>query len=224
MNYRSCHTCRSLIFSFLFWTVFLSGFSFAQGIIQPGDVLSALEKKYAGKSFSTRFSQISRLAALDITENAAGKAWFSHPGKMHWAYQEPNIHQIITNGKTLWIFRPDENQVMTGDARRFFTSGAGGAFLSDISLIRKNFHIKIKAETEHDIELDLANKDKTADITAIIIRISKANYEIKRLVTYNRHDDTTLFEFYEMQIKPLDPGLFEFNIPAGVNVIEMSNP
>ena len=74
-------------------------------------VLSAIEKKYAGKSFEASFYQISKLEALDITEKASGKASFSHPGKMKWEYLEPEQHEIITNGKSLWIYRPEENQV-----------------------------------------------------------------------------------------------------------------
>ena len=112
------------------------------------DILTALEQKYANKSFSTDFTQVSKLAALDITEKASGKAFFSHPGKMIWQYLAPQNHEIITNGKTLWIYRPEENQVMQGDASQFFKSGAGGAFLSDISLVRKNYNLSLKEVTK----------------------------------------------------------------------------
>nr|NJM03775.1 outer membrane lipoprotein carrier protein LolA [Desulfobacula sp.] len=136
-------------------------------------VLSAIEKKYAGKSFEASFYQISKLAALDITEKASGKASFSHPGKMKWEYQEPEQHEIITNGKSLWIYRPGENQVMQGEASSFFKAGAGGAFLSDITLVRKNYIITIKDITDEYTELDLAAKNETPDISLIVIRVSK---------------------------------------------------
>lgn len=193
----------------------------AQKTDEVENTLSNLEKKYAGKSFVARFSQISKLAALDITDKASGTVSFSHPGKMKWEYREPETHQIITNGKRLWIFRPEENQVMTGDATQFFKSGAGGAFLSDISLIRKSFDIRLKETATHYIELDLTRKKKTGDITSIIIRVSKETFEITRVVTYNQYDDTTLLEFYDTRFIPLDPGAFEFPIPPGVNIIDM---
>ncbi len=184
-------------------------------------VLSAIEKKYAGKSFEASFYQISKLEALDITEKASGKASFSHPGKMKWEYLEPEQHEIITNGKSLWIYRPEENQVMQGEASSFFKAGAGGAFLSDIALVRKNYIITIKDITEEYTELDLAAKNETPDISLIVIRVSKKTSDITRIVTRNVYGDTTLFEFTDIRFTSIDPSRFEFTVPKGANVVDL---
>lgn len=199
---------------------FSSTLAFGNEIIKE-DLLTALEKKYTGKSFEADFTQISILAALDITEKASGKAFFSHPGKMRWKYLEPEHHEIITNGKILWIFRPEENQVMQGDATQFFKSGAGGSFLSDISLIRKNYSVTIKEVTPDYVEINLKANIKNADISSIVIRVSQKNNEIKRVVTYNPYDDTTLFEFNDIRFKEMDSDIFEFKVPDEVNIIKM---
>jgi len=199
---------------------FATAFAFDSDITKE-KILTAIEKRYSGKSFKADFTQISKLAALDITERASGRALFSHPGRMRWEYVEPEQHEIITNGKLLWIFRPRENQVMQGDASFFFKSGSGGAFLSDISLIRKNFIISVKEVTENYIELDLAAKKTNADISSIVIQVSQEKSEIKKVVTYNPYDDTTLFEFTNIKFLIIDPGVFEFTIPDGVDIIDM---
>ncbi|MCK5164255.1 MAG: outer membrane lipoprotein carrier protein LolA, partial [Desulfobacula sp.] len=173
------------------------------------------------KSFEANFTQISTLAALDITERASGRAVFSHPGKMKWKYLEPERHEIITNGKSLWIYRPQENQVMQGDASQFFKSGAGGAFLSDILLIRKNYTIRLKEVTAEYVEIDLVAKKKNSDISLIVLRISQEKNEIERVVTYNPYDDTTLFEFTDIQFKKIDSDVFDFKVPDGINIIKM---
>jgi len=185
------------------------------------DILNAVEKKYSGKSFEANFKQISRLAALDITETASGRAFFSHPGKMRWKYLMPEQHEIITNGKFLWIYRPGENQVMVGNASQFFNAGAGGAFLSDISLIRKNYSIVIKKRTVDYVEINLTSKKDIPSISSIVIQISQKTNEIKRVVIYNEYDDTTLFEFSDIQFTKMDQNLFEFQAPKGSNIIEM---
>lgn len=207
--------------AFLVLALFGTGPALSLESYTEDQILSRLEKKYAGKSFVADFSQISRLAALEMTEKASGKAFFSHPGKMRWEYESPETHQIITNGKALWIFRPDENQVMTGDATQFFKSGAGGAFLSDITLIRTNFDIAVKEVAKDYVELDLKARKKTEEITSIVIRLSKETDEIIRVVTYNQYDDSNLFEFFNTQFIPVDPARFEFEIPAGISVLEM---
>jgi len=183
--------------------------------------LSAIEKRYSGKSFETLFYQVSKLAALDITEKASGKASFSHPGKMRWEYLEPEKYEIITNGKTLWIYRPEENQVLQGNAESFFKSGAGGAFLSDITLVRKNYIITTKDVTADYTELDLVAKKETPDISLIVIRVSKTTSDIVRIVTRNVYGDTTLFEFNDIQFKSVNPSRFEFIVPKGSNVVDI---
>ncbi|MCP3875909.1 MAG: outer membrane lipoprotein carrier protein LolA [Desulfobacteraceae bacterium] len=211
------------IASFLFSCCLIFSTSFAaEKRLSKENILNAIEKKYSGKSFKANFTQISKLSALDITEKAFGKAFFSHPGKMKWEYFEPERHEIITNGKLLWIFRPDEKQVMQGDATQFFKSGGGGAFLSDISLVRKNYTISIKEVTDNYVEIDLVSKKKIQDISSIVIRISKKTSEIKRVVTYNVYDDTTLFEFSEIQFQKIDPSVFEFKPPVGLDIVEMN--
>jgi outer membrane lipoprotein carrier protein len=184
-------------------------------------ILAGIEKRYAGKSFSARFSQISRLAALEITDKASGKAFFSHPGKMAWEYETPESHRIITNGKLLWIYRPDEQQVMTGDASQFFKSGAGGAFLSDISLIRSGFDIQVREEAADYFELELTNRKKQKDLDSIVIRVAKKTFEIIRVVTRNPYDDTNLFEFSDIRFHSIDPDKFNFQAPVGTSEIEM---
>lgn len=204
--------CNSLIFV----TAFAAG-----NDMNKEDILMALEKKYGGKGFETDFNQTSTLAALDITESASGKAFFSHPGKMRWKYIEPEHHEIITNGKLLWIFRPEENQVMQGDASQFFKAGAGGAFLSDISLIRKNYIITLKAVTADYIEIDLVPKQKNNDMSLIVIQISREDNEIKKVVIHNPYDDITQFEFRNIRFLKINPVVFEFQPSEDLNIIDL---
>ncbi|NOX35572.1 MAG: outer membrane lipoprotein carrier protein LolA [Deltaproteobacteria bacterium] len=223
MKFLFQNTGLNIFFLIAFFCIFFSTtLVFATGSnTVKDDILSSIEKKYSGKSFETKFTQISKLAALDITETASGKAFFSHPGKMKWEYLKPEHHEIITNGKTLWIFRPQENQVMKGDASSFFKSGAGGAFLSDISLIRKNYDIKVKEVTADYVEIELNAKQKTPDISSITIRISQKNHDIVRVVTYNAYNDTTMFEFSDIHFKKIDRDVFEFKPSEGLNIINM---
>ncbi len=231
---------KPLLIFFACCSFFLTNYVYGNEIIKD-DILTALEQKYSGKSFQADFTQISKLAALDITEKASGRAFFSHPGKMKWQYLTPKRHEIITNGILLWIYRPEENQVMQGNASQFFQSGAGGAFLSDISLIRKNFIVTLKEvnlkevnlkevnlkdvalkEVAADyVEINLTAKNKTKDIFSIVIRISKETSEIVRVVTYNSYDDTTEFELSNIQFKTVDPEVFNFKTPDNVDIIDM---
>ncbi len=215
------------LLTLLVFFIFNSTLSAGQVDIPGEEILSNIEKKYTGKSFQADFKQISKLTALDIVETATGKAWFSHPGKMRWLYLTPERHEIITNGNDLWIFRPDQDQVMRGDAKKFFKAGTGGAFLSDIGLMRENFTIET-IETEETNKTDethvtllLTAKQKNPDMDSITIKVSSKTHEIQQVTTHNAYGDTTMFEFSNIQFNQIDESVFEFKVPDGLNIIDM---
>jgi len=185
-------------------------------------MLTGIENRYSDRDFSATFFQRSRLAAIDITETAQGKAFFSHPGKMRWEYLEPEKHEIITNGTTLWIFRPEDNQVVQGEARTFFKAGAGGAFLSDIRLVRAAYTITLERNDNGFAELLLIPKQKNPEISSIRIRIFQDTFMIDRVETTNIYGDTTTLEFMDIEFRKLDPSLFDFVVPKGTDLLFMN--
>ncbi len=185
-------------------------------------ILDGLESQYAGRSFSATFTQTSTLSALDISETASGRAWFSHPGKMKWQYLEPERHDIITNAETLWIFRPEENQVMIGDAAPFFASGAGGAFLSDISQLKENFSVSVTETTQAWVKLQLDAPPDNPDIRSIQIRVTRKDFQIQEVTTVNMAGDITRFDLSDIRFQEMPDEWFEFDIPPKTSIIDMN--
>lgn len=182
-------------------------------------ILTAIEQRYSGKEFSASYEQTSLLKALEVTEKASGRVFFSHPGMMRWEYTEPEVHQIISDGVNLWIYKPEEKQVSKGSAANFFKEGAGGAFLSDISTVRKNYNITINGIDESIVEMTMIPKKKNPDISSITLTVARNNYNIKRVVTFNSYGDATELLFSNINFIDIDDALFEFTIPNGVDII-----
>lgn len=186
-------------------------------------ILNQIEKKYSGKDFSASFYQISCLKAIEMTEEAYGRAFFSYPGKMRWEYQKPEKNQIITDGSSLWIYRPDENQVVKGNAGSFFKAGAGGAFLSDFSIVREKYDISLTKQEDRTAELKLVPEQKDPEIKEIMICIDQESVEIRTVVTTNIYGDTTTLKFSNIQFRPLEASLFEFIVPEGTDILYMND-
>ncbi|MCG6906193.1 MAG: outer membrane lipoprotein carrier protein LolA, partial [Desulfobacteraceae bacterium] len=106
-------------------------------------VIEGIEQRYAVPGFSADFTQSSTIKALDLTDTASGRAMFMHPAKMRWEYDQPEKKIYISDGTTLWVHSPDQNQVMVGRAPEFFKGGQGASFLSDIQSLRKQFVIAL---------------------------------------------------------------------------------
>ena len=186
------------------------------------DIIKKLEKRYNTADFSARFSQESALKALDIKDTASGKVWFKHPGMMQWEYEQPEKYAIISDGKTLWIFRPEDNQVVIGDAMTYFGNGKGASFLSNFNLVQDTYTVTVATPASPDqYALKLVPRKKQMDLAAILLNIDKTTYEIKSVVTINAYGDETRIEFSDLVFEPLDASLFNFQIPTGAEVLKM---
>ena len=186
-------------------------------------ILDRLEQHYTGKSFTAQFGQESTVKAMDITDFATGKMYVRYPGMMRWEYEKPEKQIIITDGRKLWIYRPDDNQVMTGSAPAFFSDGKGASFLSDIKLIRKKFNISLeKSKDDYFYELKLQPLEKTLDVDDIRISVTKNTFTVIRVITYNSYGDENRIELINNKFNvKLDDALFSFDIPPGVDVLEI---
>lgn len=185
-------------------------------------IIDQLKTQYAGKNFSADFYQESTLSALEISDTAGGKAWFKHPGRMRWEYRFPDRHVIVTDGQTLWIYRPEENQVVKGDAANYFGDGKGAGFLSNFSLVTEAFDIHLSEETETNWRLKLVPHEKHYELSAIYLQVNKETTEIEHVVTENAYGDTTTISFENLRFSSdMDPSLFEFEIPGGTDIIHM---
>jgi outer membrane lipoprotein carrier protein len=185
------------------------------------EIVEGVEKQYAGPGFSVLFHQTTTLKAMDITDTAVGKLFVKKPGKMRWEYAEPENQIIITDSVDLWIYKPLDQQAMKGKAPSFFGDGKGAGFLSDVKQLRKNFIVLPGGfETKDYVTLKLLTKEKQFDLSRIDLWISKENFEILQVTTYNAYDDETRIEFTDYRPeKNLPDTLFQFQVPEGVDVI-----
>ena len=186
-------------------------------------ILARLEKHYTGNNFKAQFIQESTVKAMQITDFASGKIFVRYPGKMRWEYEKPEKQVIITDGLKLWIYRPADNQVMTGSAPAFFSDGKGASFLSDITLVRKKFNISL-GESKDDFfyELKLKPLEKTLDVTDIRLSVTKNTFTVIRVVTYNTYGDENRIELLNHEFKAdLKDSLFSFEAPEGTDVLQL---
>ena len=183
-------------------------------------ILKELEKRYTGSQFSADFLQESTIKAMEITDFASGRVYVRYPGMMRWEYEKPERQAIITDGHKLWVYRPLDNQVMTGNAPVFFRDGKGASFLSDIRLVRQKFTITAHPpENEYLYELRLVPREKTLNISQIRLYVVPGAFTIARIVTLDDYGDDTRIDIVNPQFNvSLDPALFKFDIPPGADV------
>lgn len=190
-------------------------------------ILEKVENKYANSKFSADFIQKSTIKAMDITDMANGRVYIKYPGMMRWEYEQPEQQIIITDADKLWIYRPADNQVMTGNAPTFFRDGKGASFLSDIRVIRQKFDISLEqgSPAERDLfhHLKLIPREKTLDIAEIRLMVSRQSSSVLQIITLNFYGDETRIDLLNFVFEGnLDDSLFSFDIPKGVDVLQLN--
>lgn len=151
-------------------------------------------------------------------ESSRGVVFLSRPDKFRWNYTHPYIQTIVSNGKSLWFYDEDLEQVT----------------IRDISLSMKNTPVAILNRYE-DIEVQFIITDMGAieefDWVELIPRDLENQYESIRLgfdkdklgmmVMLDNFGQITRIDFTEETInKSMKDSLFNFESPQGIDIID----
>ena len=187
------------------------------------EIVRNIEIRYEIPGFTADFHQVSTIKAMEIEDEARGKMYVRRPGMMRWEYESPESQIIITNGNRLWIYRPEDNQVMLGKAPAFFGDGKGAGFLADIKVLRKKFSITPAASDDALLYgLKLEPVEDSLEVKQIFLFVSKQTYAITRVITVNAYDDQTRIEMINSRFDTIpDRSLFTFTIPEGTDVLTL---
>jgi outer membrane lipoprotein carrier protein len=187
------------------------------------EIISNVEKRYEVPGFTANFVQASTIKAMEISDFASGKIFVKRPGMMRWVYEKPQKQIIITNGDKLWIYKPEDNQVMLGQAPSFFGDGKGAGFLADIKILRHKFNISFaKQKDDRHFVLKLVPLEDTIELAEIFLSVSKRTYTVEKIVTHNTYGDENRIDLINSRfdVSP-DDSLFTFTIPEGVDVLQL---
>ena len=187
-------------------------------------IIAGVEARYNVPGFTADFDQESILKAMAVTDTASGRLMVRQPGKMRWEYLVPDPQTIITDGDALWIYRPEENQVLVGKAPALFGKGKGAGFLANIRSVRKNFQISLEpAASPNRHRLKLVPNKSTVDLLAVELDIVKKTYDLVGITTFNVYGDETRIELKNVRLDEVPPeSLFRFDIPEGADVVQMN--
>ena len=106
------------------------------------EVIRGLEAAYGRMTdLKAEFSQSSFNKSLNQTIPAQGVVSLKRGGKLRWEYSEPTKQEIVSDGKTLWVYTPTLNQVNVGPAPEAL-AGPAGSFLAGLGKVREHFTVR----------------------------------------------------------------------------------
>ncbi len=169
-------------------------------------------------SLSTPFRQTLLNQYGEELDESGGMLHVQRPGMFHWAYTEPYEQYIISDGKSLWIYDADLEQVTIRDVASIIEDSPAAILGGDIDI---DEHYLV-SEGPADPELswiDLTPRDPESQYS--VIRLGFENAQLKKMILFDALGQTTQIEFQLVirNSKP-KPELFQFTPPVGIDVLD----
>ncbi len=186
-------------------------------------VIDALQKSYdATTDFIADFRQETEVKTLNRTMKASGRLTFKRPGKMYWRYEEPKNQFVLTDGKYLYFYQPDQNQVIRSPLQNAFRGDIPLSFLLGIGNLKKDFNATLKASDDGQNVLRLEPKGEAGGYSEILLGVGKSTSDIIWISVRDAAGNLTTLRFSGMRKGVgVHDSLFQIKIPDGADIVEL---
>jgi outer membrane lipoprotein carrier protein len=151
-------------------------------------------------------------------KRSSGMFYLERPGKFRWDYQKPYHQEIVSNGGKVWFYDVDLEQV-TAKRLNEAIGSTPALLLSGEVALETNFTIEKQSVDEGLYWIKLLPKSEDSGFKYVLLGLDG-----DMLAGMELSDNFgQLTRIYFSQVKTgvkLDPSLFEFKPPAGVDVFE----
>lgn len=222
------------------------------------DVIQTLETPFQAETdktprifdYSADFSQESKIASLNRLQSANGRVEVafdyrrgqSLPGvKFRWQYEQPTTQEIVSDGETLWVYLPENNQVIQSSIEMVNQSQQNDpmTFLTGLGNLSRDFQIGW-AEPSEDVGgnsiLELVPLRVSALINRLVIVVDRfaieayerreqagdkrAGFPVISTTIYDPNGNSTVIEFSNLSVNlGIPEKTFDFTMPEGVQVV-----
>jgi outer membrane lipoprotein carrier protein len=168
------------------------------------------------KSVKARFTQTVISKSRDRAAHAQGMLYINRPKYFRWDYEAPYKQSIIADGKRVWVWEPDIEQVSTM-MQEAALKGTPAVALMGGEKLSKRFKIReLKKRHGLDwVQLTPLNKED-AQFTLITLGLDKKGLKLMEMVSKNGQQSR--FHFTEIVHGAKFPkGHFKFTPPESYN-------
>jgi outer membrane lipoprotein carrier protein len=184
-------------------------------------LLDRLQKHYQQTtSFSAKFKE-QITPAGGAKREREGTVYYRKPGRMRWEFGGQDQEIIVSDGKQLYSYQPDLNQVIETPVEQAFRSSSVAAFLLGIGNIERDFEARLPATSAPADGLKhVVLKPKNAGDT-IEMGVDAKTLDLRTLRLSDALGDITELSFTNINYgAPLDDKLFAFIPPAGADIVK----
>jgi outer membrane lipoprotein carrier protein len=181
-------------------------------------VLARLQEHYdSTRSFRANFTEeISNPGGMKRTRT--GIVYFKRTALMRWDFGAPSQGVVLSDGKLVYDYEQDLNQVVEIPVNKAFKTNAT-AFLLGLGNVRRDFDAASPAEKPGDGLVHLVLTPKGGG-DQMDLGLDPENYNIVTFMLTNQMGGVTHLKFSDIQTNvALNDSLFKFEVPSGADVV-----
>lgn len=187
--------------------------------------INSLQKKYSKVSdLRMDFIQTYKTPRR-APRTETGILYLRRPGMMRWEYRSPSEKLFVSNGKDIYFYLPEEQQVQKTAVKESRDQRLPFLFLLGKGNLRKDFS---KIEWANDQKSFFAGnrilyaypKKNIDEFSKVLMEYDPGRLELQRIIIFDIDGSTSEFVFTNIKENlGLSLKIFEFQIPPNVEVI-----
>ena len=154
------------------------------------------------------------------SKTSSGQFAFQRPGKFRFDYQKPFVQTIVADGKTLWLYDADLNQVTERQQAQVLgqTPAALIAAASDLRALQADFTLAAEPERDGLQWVKATPKVKDGQLQQVLVGFD--GNALAALEILDSFGQRSVLKFSRVEVNPaVSPGAFDFKVPAGTDVL-----
>src|SRR5437879_7383365 len=147
------------------------------------DALARLQSRYeTTRTLTAYFRQSVESPTLASPLESHGTLAFEKPNRMRWDYAAPDPQLIVGDGETLWIYQPEDKQVIKAPLAQAFRAQTPVSFLAGLGRVERDFVASLERDEPARWVLRLVpRKDAGIGTLTLVVRKADATVEEARV-------------------------------------------
>ncbi|EIJ33075.1 Outer-membrane lipoprotein carrier protein [Thiothrix nivea DSM 5205] len=154
----------------------------------------------------------------ELRQSSSGNVFLSRPGKFRWEYAAPDKHEIVADGKNVWVYDVELDQVTVKPMNKAL-SAAPVAMLLQKQPVDKQFSVQAMDADNSTLEwFRLTPKKQDSDFTTMDLGVG--NNGVEEMILGDKFGQQTYIKFQGVRTNiNIDNSRFSFTPPKGVDVV-----
>jgi outer membrane lipoprotein carrier protein len=192
----------------------------------PDQAVACVQQVYdQSQTFASDFSQKFWVKAYNQEKTSHGHVTFAKPGKMHWAYDDPQSsgNRVVSDGTTIKVYEANNKQMYEQPVDKS-QYPAALSFLTGTGKLTDAFTFEVKTGEEMKFPGGLVligtPKQAAAAYSKVLFYVDAGTSQVRRVMIIDGQGNRNRFDFEAPKVNlPVTPDLFKFTPPAGTSII-----